>query len=131
MQNRAASSIAYFVEYSGSPLFSGKVNPCDKVIKNLFTFLCQDTAITPVFTTSTHRIVTLREDRTALQKKATSKDLPEESEAQIAARVTRRGALEAFRALAKRFGPDLFKAVPKYWEGISTALIGPAGTGQC
>lgn len=51
------------------------------------------------------------------------KEIVEETEEQIASRLTRRGALEAFRALARKFGDSLFEQVPKYWEGISSALI--------
>ena len=130
LQNRAALSLAAFVDYCGSPLFATRANPCDKVIKNLFTFLCQDVTITPVFTMSSEGILTLREDKPVPAKKGAAKDEPEESEEQIAARVTRRGALEAFRAMARKFGPELFTAVPKYWEGISMALLSSFGKSQ-
>ena len=126
LQARAASSIASFVEYCNSPLFSNKVNPCDKVIKNLFIFLCQDVAITPVFSTSTDGIMTLREEEPGPLKRGNLKDAPEDSEQRIAARVTRRGAFKAFQAISQRFGADLFVAVPKYWEGISAALLASA-----
>ncbi|WRT68269.1 uncharacterized protein IL334_005245 [Kwoniella shivajii] len=129
LQSRAASSVAYFIEYTTTPLFTGKVNPSDKVIRNLFTFLCSDTSITPIFASgqnATDGIITLREEKAsvaAAAKKGANKDIPEESDEQIAARVTRRGALEAFRALAKTFGERLFEEVPKFWEGISAALL--------
>jgi TATA-binding protein-associated factor len=105
-------------------LFTGKVNPSDKVIKNLWTFLCQDTSITPVFspTAANEGIVSLREDRVQVAKRG-AKDVPEETEEQIAMRVTRRGALEAFRALAGKFGKELLDEVPKFWEGISAAFL--------
>lgn len=123
LQSRAASSVTDFVEYCNSPLFASKVNPCDKVIKNLFTFLCQDVAVTPVFSTATEGIMTLREERPAPVRKGSLKDAPEETEEQIAARITRRGAQETFRTMARRFGASLFEVVPKYWEGISTGLL--------
>lgn len=130
LQSRAASSVASLVQYCNSPLFTNPVNPCDKVIKNLYTFLCQDVAVTPVFSASTDGIITLLEENSPLQRKGSVKDLPEESEQQMAARVTRRGALEAFKAMAKKFGPDLFEAVPKFWDGISAALIAMCGEGK-
>lgn len=46
----------------------------------------------------------------------------EESEGQVALRISRRGALEAFKALAKDFGEGLFDKVPKFWDGIALAL---------
>lgn len=121
LQSRAAESVAAFVEYCNSPLFTNTVNPCDKVIRNLFTFLCQDTTITPVFGTSVEGILSLKEDK-PVAKKSGKQDVVEETEEQITSRITRRGALEALRALAKRFGPRLFSAVPRYWDGISLAL---------
>ncbi|OCF37798.1 TATA-binding protein-associated factor [Kwoniella heveanensis BCC8398] len=129
LQSRAACSVAAFIDYTTTPLFTGRVNPSDKVIRNLFTFICSDTSITPIFTASpgsTDGIVTLREEKAAsaaAAKRGAGKDAVEETEEQIAARITRRGALEAFRALAKRFGSRLFEAVPKFWEGISAALL--------
>ncbi|WVQ99889.1 hypothetical protein IAU59_007032 [Kwoniella sp. CBS 9459] len=129
LQSRAAASVAAFIDYTTSPLFTGRVNPSDKVVKNLFTFLCSDTSITPIFSAhpgSTDGIISLREEKAAsaaAMKKGAGKDVVEESDEQIAAGITRRGALEAFRSLAKRFGSRLFEAVPKFWEGISAALL--------
>nr|XP_031860125.1 uncharacterized protein CI109_004490 [Kwoniella shandongensis]KAA5527197.1 hypothetical protein CI109_004490 [Kwoniella shandongensis] len=128
LQSRAAFSVAAFIDYTTSPLFTGRINPSDKVIKNLFTFLCLDTSITPVFSPSQGSkdgIISLREERSASAAAGAKKgkDVVEETDEQIAARVTRRGALEAFRALARSFGPRLFEGVPKFWEGISGALL--------
>ncbi|WWC63144.1 uncharacterized protein I303_105744 [Kwoniella dejecticola CBS 10117] len=129
LQTRAAASVAAFVKYTTTSLFTGKVNPSDKVVKNLFTFLCSDTSVTPIFATSqgsSAGIITLKEERALsanAAKKGAGKDISEESEDQIAARVTRRGALEAFRALASQFGDGLFEGVPKFWDGVSAALL--------
>jgi TATA-binding protein-associated factor len=113
-------------------LFTGKVNPCDKIIKNLFTFLCSDVTITPIFTAgpnSSDGIISLKEEKASTAASAGAKragvgakDVPEETEEQLSARLTRRGALEAFRALARRFGGGLFEQVPKVWEIASGAL---------
>ncbi|ORY35400.1 putative helicase [Naematelia encephala] len=132
LQTRAAASVAAFVSYCSSPLFDKPVNPCDKVVRNLFTFLCSDTSVTPVFSASvaTEGILSLREEK-ALTKKAGLggiKDLPEETEAQIEMRVTRRGASEAFIALARTFGENIVEGVPKFWDGISAALLAFSGS---
>ena len=130
LQQRSASSLASLVEYCNSPLFNGKFNPCDKVVKNLFTFLYQDMTVTPIFSTSAEGIITLQEETPVSQRKGTIHDLPDESEMQIAARVTRRGAVEAFRALAKRFGAQVFDGVPRFWEGISASLLASFTEGE-
>ena len=76
-------------------------------------------------------ILTLRETVTTLPiKKGAAKEAPEESEEQIAMRITRRGAAMAFKALASRFGDELFDKVPKAWEGLSGALETHFGTGE-
>ncbi|KAK6910607.1 hypothetical protein I203_104639 [Kwoniella mangroviensis CBS 8507] len=129
LQTRAASSVAAFIEYTTTPLFTGRVNPSDKVVRNLFTFLCSDTSVTPIFApgpSASTGIITLKDERAAAAlaaKKGAGKDAIEETEEQIEARVTRRGALEAFRAMATQFGDRLFDAVPKFWEGVSAALL--------
>jgi TATA-binding protein-associated factor len=119
---RAAASVAAFVEFTGTPFFTAKVNPSDKVIKNLFTFLCQDTSINPVFSDIIYGILSLKEEK-VVQRKGVSKDVPEETDEQIAMRITRRGASAAFRAMARRFGGRLFQAAPKFWEAISGPLL--------
>jgi TATA-binding protein-associated factor len=138
LQTRSANSVSAFVAFCGTPFFTGKVNPCDKVIKNLWTFLCSDTSVTPVFSpdgSGNDGIITLKEERVQASKKGgaggANKDEPEESEEQISMRVMRRGALEAFRAMARCFGGGLFDAVPKFWEGISAALLSSFTESEC
>ena len=120
--------------YCNSPSFSGKVNPVDKVIRNLFTFLNQDTAITPVFKpeiAEESMILSINADRTATPSARTTAHgvaMNEESEEQIVMRITRRGALQAFKSLAGQFGAELFDSVPKVWEGISMALLSTYNT---
>lgn len=108
MQIRAAESVAAFVAYCYSPEYDRPVNPCDKVIKNLFTFLCSDTSVTPVYSTSTEGIVTLRD-----------KGKKEDTDDQLASKVTRRGAQATFKALATVLSESLFDTVPKIWDGLS------------
>ncbi|ORX38663.1 hypothetical protein BD324DRAFT_645173 [Kockovaella imperatae] len=125
IQIRAARSVAGFVAYAYSPRFAGKVNPVDKVVKNLFTFLNQDTSMTPVFNPAidTNQIISLSEDKPAsVTRAAGGVTVAEETEEQILMRVTRRGALYAFKRLADEFGPRLFDTVIKVWEGLASPL---------
>ncbi|RXK40222.1 TATA-binding protein-associated factor [Tremella mesenterica] len=121
-QKRAARSVADFVGYCGSEEFKGKVNPCEKVVKNLFTFLCQDTTVTPVFVLSTEGIMSLKEKEEKKEGKKVKVEEQEETEQERMMRITRRGALEAFRALASKFGEKALDKVPKLWEGMNGAL---------
>ncbi|WVQ74752.1 hypothetical protein IAR50_004357 [Cryptococcus sp. DSM 104548] len=127
LQKRSAFWVGAFVAFTAGPLFQGKVNPSDKVIKNLFVFLCMDNSIVPIFNTAPDAaagIITLKEDQAAVAASVgKKKDVVEETEEQMNNRVARRGALEGFKALAKRFGAGLFGGVPKFWEGISGALL--------
>lgn len=116
------------MDFCNSPLFSGKSNPSDKIVKNLFTFLCQDVTITPVFTVNaeaTEGILSLKEDKQPQARKnaAGVKDVPEETEEQIASRITRRGALQSFNAMAERFKGDLFDRVPVCWQSLSSSVL--------
>ena len=124
LQARAAASVASFVAFCNTPLFTGATNPSAKIVKNLFTFLCQDTAVTPVFATTSDGIQTLKDEKPQPTKKGAAVEEPEETENQRSTRITRRGATSAFNALSKQFGDRLFEAVPKYWEGLSAPLVG-------
>lgn len=119
LQSRSSSSAAALVEFCGSPSHKG-ANPSDKVVKNLFTFLCQDTAINPIFKPTSEGILSLKDEKS---KKAVKGVEEEETEEQISMRIMRRGALLAFERMAARFGAGLFDRVGKFWEGISVPLI--------
>jgi TATA-binding protein-associated factor len=120
LQSRSAHSVAALIDLCSSPRHTG-ANPSDKVVKNLFTFLCQDTAINPIFKPTSEGILSLKDDK---PKKATKAGVEEEeTEEQISMRIMRRGALMAFETAASRFGAGLFDRVPKFWEGISAPVI--------
>ncbi|RSH82478.1 TATA-binding protein-associated factor mot1 [Apiotrichum porosum] len=122
LQAGAADSVGALVAYCCSPEFTAAVNPTDKVLRNLFTFLNSDVSVTPVFSTNADGILSLKDAPAAPTTKKGAAQAPEETEEQIAARVTRRGALAALAAVAKRFGPSLFDTVPRFWECISAPL---------
>ncbi|WVO17696.1 hypothetical protein L204_105394 [Cryptococcus depauperatus] len=128
LQMRDAFWVSGFIAYTTTPLFTARVNPSDKVVKNLLTFLCLDVTLAPIFTPTAsdakEGIITLTEDKAASSMATTrKKDVVEETPEQYAGRITRRGALEAFKALAMKFGVELFIKVPKFWEGLSLALL--------
>ncbi|EJT51996.1 helicase [Trichosporon asahii var. asahii CBS 2479] len=125
LQARAADSVGALVAFCCSPEFSAAVNPVDKVLKNLFTFLNSDVSVTPVFTPNTEGILSLKDTPAPTGKRGLP--VPDETEEQIAARVTRRGALAALAAVAKRFSGSLFERVPRFWDGISASLLAVAG----
>jgi TATA-binding protein-associated factor len=114
--------VGALIAFCCSPNFALPVNPTDKVLKNLFTFLNSDTSATPVFSTDTEGILSLKDAPAPQQTKKGAVAAAEETEEQIAARIMRRGALGALGAIARRFGAELFATVPKFWEGISAAL---------
>lgn len=124
LQARAADSVGALVAFCCSPEFSAAVNPVDKVLKNLFTFLNSDVSVTPVFTPSTEGILSLKDAPAPSGKRGLP--VADETEEQIAARVTRRGALAALAAIAQRFGGSLFERVPRFWDGISASLLAVA-----
>lgn len=107
------------IQLCGSPQHAGRANPSDKVVKNLFTFLCQDTGINPIFKPNDYGILSLKE---AAPKNPTKGEGEEETEEQITMRVMRRGAMLAFNEMALLFGSELMERVPKFWEGISGAF---------
>ena len=130
LQSRSARAVAAFVQFCASPDFTGKVNPCDKVVRNLFTFLCQDTSLTPVFAQlqAAEGVLTLKEEQHRQKKEDAGRNrkidaVADESEADIAMRVTRRGAQETFDALCDTFGKQVLDDVPRLWEGISGAIV--------
>lgn len=122
LQARAAESVGSFITYCSSPEFTAPVNPTDKVLKNLFAFLNSDVTVTPVFNADTEGILSLKDAPAAAPVTRRGVQVPEESEEQIAARVTRRGALAALGAIARRFGGSLFDSLTTFWDCISAPL---------
>lgn len=123
LQARAAESVGALVAFCCSPEFTAAVNPVDKVLKNLFTFLNSDTSVTPVFSPVTDGILSLKDGPPPPAKRGGGLAVQDETEEQIAARVTRRGALAALAAIAEQFNGSLFERVPRFWDGISASLL--------
>lgn len=115
----------------------GIVQPPEKIVKNLCTFLCQDVEQTPAFMLNKQiekgvlsAKAILAADNTPngkVPKVVQSIDLPTEASK---AKISRRGAELAFRELSTKFGEDLFTRVPKMWEFMAGGLTATFQTGS-
>ena len=108
LQKRSAASLASLMNYYAN---SDRRGPADKVIANLMKFYCVDTSETPEFEPN----AILQDSVLSLRKEEDRRDHPDalryEMEAK-AARITRRGAKEAFDQLNQMFGKDLLTKAP-------------------
>ncbi|KAF9923701.1 TATA-binding protein-associated factor mot1 [Linnemannia zychae] len=134
LQQRSASTLVSLVILCNSPFCNLRVVPTPKLIKNLARYLCGDTSVTPSLDqdSSLEGIFSLKKSKEASADikvisghgmedvKVSAKDIKEDDDEQ--AKLTRRGALAAFREFAERFGPRLFAEAPKIWECINTPL---------
>ncbi|KPV76382.1 uncharacterized protein RHOBADRAFT_52398 [Rhodotorula graminis WP1] len=128
LQARSARAIAALIDLCSSPTSALRVNPSDKLIKNLCAFLCQDVSRTPIFAatkTSSAGILTLQYNpaRGTVDKPAKDKAVEVESDEVKAAKLVYRGAQLALSELAERFGPLLLERVPKLWSCMADALL--------
>jgi TATA-binding protein-associated factor len=100
-----------------------RVNPNDKVIKNLCNFLCSDTTVTPVLEDNQVKsgILSILKEETGKATAVVSKDTvtPEQKEAQL----KKRGAEIALRELCDTFGDRVFEIVPKLKECMNQKII--------
>lgn len=99
-----------------------RVNPNDKVIKNLCTFLCSDTTVTPVLEDNQVKsgILSIHKEETGKASAATKDTLtPEQKEAQL----MKRGAEIALRELCDTFDDRVFEIVPKLKECVSQKVM--------
>ena len=119
LQNRSALSIASLLNYY-SKNASGR-GPFDKIIGNLVKFYCIDTSETPEFTPN----ISFKESILSLRKEEDRREHPDaakyEAEAR-AAKITRRGAKEAFDQLNGVFNRNLFVSAPTLLEKISSPI---------
>ena len=111
------------------------MQPPDKIVKNLCTFLCQDAEQTPTFSYTTTILdgilsfqgskaaVTLAEN--AKKDKALTADVRDATKS----RITRRGSVLAFVELSNRFGSHLLDVVPKMWNSMAGGLTSVCQSG--
>ncbi|KAG0337819.1 TATA-binding protein-associated factor mot1, partial [Podila horticola] len=135
LQTRSAATLASLVILCTSPFCNLRVNPTPKLVTNLGRYLCGDTSITPSLDqdSSQEGIYSLKKSKeTAAENKAvtghgmedvkiTAKDTKAAEDEET--KLTRRGAVAAFKEFAMRFGPTLFTAIPRVWESISHPLM--------
>lgn len=111
---------------------SNRTNPSDKIIKNLCTFLCSDTATTPLLEENQTEsgIVSIQKEESSNNKTQAAKDAAAAAAAatttsgtQKEAQLTKRGAEIALKELCNQFGKDVFRIVPKLWECMTAKLL--------
>ncbi|KAJ3567398.1 hypothetical protein NP233_g6399 [Leucocoprinus birnbaumii] len=136
LQQRSAVAVASFIEFCSQHNIK---QPPDKIVKNLCTFLCQDTETTPTFAfhrKQTDGILSFQgatprgqKDKAAAAKppQATDADNPEENKK---ARLSRRGAGFAFNQLSSKFGHKLLDVIPNMWHSMAGGLLSAFKTGS-
>ncbi|KAI8150160.1 hypothetical protein BJV82DRAFT_586077 [Fennellomyces sp. T-0311] len=123
LQKRSAGTLADLIALLARD--ASRANPTDKIIKNLCTFLCSDTAKTPVLEDNQSRsgILSIQKDdtsngKTSVAKESAATQTPVQKENQL----MKRGAEVALEALCNQFGGRVFDTVPKLWECMCARL---------
>lgn len=123
LQERSAATLADLIALCERS--TNRANPNDKIVKNLCTFLCSDTTVTPVLEDNQAKlgILSIHKEESGGKNAAAAAAkeglTPEQKEAQL----MKRGAEIALRELCDRFGDRVFEIVPKLKECISQKLI--------
>jgi len=110
------------------------MNPAQKIVKNICTFICSDDTLTPVFADSMNLrngitsnkkpiISNTATKRAAIANGADVEDVQTDQIKNAPAKLQRRGALMALANLGEGFGADLLSQLPKLWECMSNGLI--------
>ncbi len=113
--------------------------PPDKIVKNLCTFLCQDTAQTPAFaftrklfdgvlsfSSGTNEPIPAKNGKGSAKNKANGASSVEDPKAQL----SRRGAQLAFDQLSKKFGNELLVVIPNMWQSMAGGLLSAFKAGK-
>ncbi|CAG8585522.1 5915_t:CDS:10, partial [Racocetra fulgida] len=116
LQQRSAATLASLVELCASEDGSTRVNPNDKIVKNLCTFLCSDPTATPELQANRAKegILSLQKAKEP-DKGSSNNDSQNEDEELKSQKLIRRGAETALRQFSLQFGPKLFDIVPRLW----------------
>ncbi|TCD70588.1 TATA-binding protein-associated factor mot1 [Steccherinum ochraceum] len=121
LQTRSAVAVAAFTEFCVDRNLS---QPPDKIVKNLCTFLCQDVDQTPTFISYKKLLEGIlsfsKSQSTATNGKDATTTSPEDA---AKARLSRRGAGQAFVELSRKFGPRLLDVIPRMWQSMAGGLL--------
>ncbi|EPQ58588.1 SNF2 chromatin remodeling protein [Gloeophyllum trabeum ATCC 11539] len=131
LQRRCAVAVASFIEFCAH---HNLTQPPDKIVKNLCTFLCQDTEHTPTF--AYHRKVMdgiLSFHGASRGGHANGKDAARKEESvapdeAFKSRLSRRGASLAFVELSNSFGVRLLEVIPGMWHCMAGGLLSACST---
>ncbi|KAK0458447.1 SNF2 superfamily chromatin remodeling protein [Desarmillaria tabescens] len=119
LQTRSAVAVASFIEFCVKHQIA---QPPDKIVKNLCTFLCQDTAQTPAFAFTrklTNDPIVAKNGKGSTKNKPNGAPSAEDPRAQL----SRRGARLAFDQLSKKFGNKLLVVIPNMWQSMAGGLL--------
>jgi TATA-binding protein-associated factor len=129
-------AVASFIEFCVHHKIS---QPPDKIVKNLCTFLCQDTEQTPTFAftrkvkdgilsfSGTTKASPLRNGKEGSKDKADTSKADEAAKA----RLSRRGAGLAFEKLSHKFEAELLNIIPSMWQSMIGGLLSACVSGTC
>ncbi|CCM05038.1 uncharacterized protein FIBRA_07240 [Fibroporia radiculosa] len=125
LQTRSAVAVASFIEFC---VRRDLAQPPDKIVKNLCTFLCQDTNQTPTFAFARKTTSGILSFNRTTGNKEEAEKTPSGSEDAAKAHLSRRGAQFAFEELSKKFGSHLLDVVPKMWHSMAGGLLSACAT---
>ncbi|KAI9316037.1 hypothetical protein BX666DRAFT_283572 [Dichotomocladium elegans] len=125
LQQRSARTLADLIALCVRA--TGRINPADKIVKNLCTFLCSDTTKTPVFAENRTKlgILSIQKDENSSSKSsvaAAKESAIALSSTQKEVQFMKRGAQTALKELCNQFGGRVFEVVPKLWECMTDRL---------
>jgi TATA-binding protein-associated factor len=130
IQTRSASAVSNFVGFCAQYKLG---QPPEKIVKNLCTFLCQDTERTPTFaSTHTQHVGILSFTPPSKATVGNGKGAPENLEPTpeaTKARLAGRGAALAFNRLSTLFGAQLLEIIPGMWQSMVGGLLSACSTG--
>lgn len=109
----------------------GLLQPPEKIVKNLCTFLCQDVEQTPTFAYNrkyTRGILSFQKPQVAGAANGKDETITPENAAK--ARLSRRGASLAFVQLSTLFGDKLLEIVPNMWQSMAGGLLSACANGK-
>lgn len=138
LQERSALAVVALVAHIAPLHLTTKVNPAEKVVKNLCTFVCADGSLTPVFADCTHLLNGIASNKRPLpaaaaargRKPAVPKVELAEPEKMSPEKLQRRGALMALSNFGERMGPQLFERLPKLWQRMASGLMDTYSPGE-